>query len=143
MRQLGRRMLASMLASAWLIGCGSTEPLQSDVDLARRTWLSGGATTYSFEIATTSSWFPKSGYVRVQVAGGRVVAAIAPDGTSQPVTSQPTLDELWDRILAARDRGELNSADFDRNGVPIETDTGPWPVDGGMHYSVRGYTRVR
>jgi hypothetical protein len=143
MRRLGTRTLASMLASAWLIGCGTTEPLHSDVDLARRAWLSGRATNYSFEIATTSSWFPQSGYVRVQVTDGRVVAAIAPDGTPKPLSSQPTIDELWDRILAARDRGELNSADFDLHGVPIETDTGPWPVDGGMHYSVRGYTRVR
>jgi hypothetical protein len=145
MRHFGRRAFAGMLASVWLVGCEgtTTEPLHSDVDLARRAWLAEGATSYSFQIATIGSWFPGEGYVRVQVDGGRVVAAVAADGVSPPVAPPPTLDELWDRLLEARDRGQLNSAEFDRRGVPIETDMGPWPVDGGVHYSVRGFTKVR
>jgi hypothetical protein len=133
-----------MLASAWLIGCAATttEPLQSDVELARQTWLSEGATSYTFELSSWGSWFPPNGYLRVQVTDGRLVAAVADDGTSQPSRAL-TIDELWDRILAARERGELNSAQFDRHGVPIETDMGPWPVDGGQHYSVRAFARLR
>src|SRR5215213_2263490 len=98
MRHIGRRTVVSVLASAWLIGCAgtTTEPLNSDVDLARRAWLNAGETRYSFEIATASSWFPKSGYVRVQVEDGRVVSAIAPDGVPQSVVTSPTIDDLWD-----------------------------------------------
>jgi hypothetical protein len=104
-------------------------------------WLSEGATTYSFELATTSPWFPKGGYVAVQVSGGRVVATGAADGESAPVSPPPTIDEIWDRILDARARGQLNSAQFDRHRVPVESDMGPWPVDGGVHYSVRRFTK--
>ena len=82
MRCLGRRMFAGMLASALIIGCGgaTTEPLHSDVDRAREAWLSEGATSYTFELATASSWFPKGGYVLVRVNDGLVVAAVAPVG---------------------------------------------------------------
>jgi hypothetical protein len=134
-----------MIASVWLIGCAgpTTEPLHSDVDVARMAWLSEGATSYSFELSTSSSWFPQGAWVRIRVDGGRVVAAVALDGVAQPVASQATIDDIWDRILDARARGELNSAEFDRRGVPIESDMGPWPVDGGVHYSVRGFTRAR
>ena len=145
MRRLGRRTFAGMLASALLIGCSAatTEPLHGDVDVARKAWLAEGATSYSFELATASSWFPKGGYVRVQVNDGRVVSAVAPVGQPSPAGQPPTLDEIWDRILDARERGQLNSAQFDRYGVPIESDMGPWPVDGGVHYSVRGFTKSR
>ena len=145
MRRIGRRTFAGILASVWLVGCAdaTTEPLHSDVDVARAAWLSEGATNYSFELATASSWFAKGGYVRVEVSDRRVVSAVAPLGTPQPLLSPPTLDEIWDRILDARERGQLNSAQFDRHGVPIESDMGPWPVDGGVHYSVRGFTKSR
>jgi len=144
-RRIGRRTFAGIFASVWLVGCAEaiTEPLHSDVDVARAAWLSEGATTYSFELATASSWFPKGGYVRVEVSDGRVVAAVAPVGEPAPSGLPPTLDEIWDRILDARERGQLNSAQFDRHGVPIESDMGPWPVDGGVHYSVRGFTKSR
>src|SRR5690348_7473135 len=143
MRRFGRRTFAGLLASALLIGCSSaaTEPLHSDVDRARAAWLAEGATSYSFELATASSWFPKGGYVAVEVRGGRVVASVAPAGEPSPAGVPPTIDEIWDRILDARTRGELNSAQFDAHGVPVESDMGPWPVDGGVHYSVRAFAR--
>jgi len=145
MRHFTRRTLAGLVASAVLVGCSAatTEPRHGDVDRARAQWLSEGATTYSFELATTSSWSPKDSYVRVQVSGGRVVTVAAPGGEPAPVGLPPTLDEIWDRILDARERGELNSAQFDRRGVPIESDMGQWPVDGGVHYSVRAFTTAR
>ena len=143
MRRLARRTFAGLVASALLIGCSAattTEPLHSDVDRARAAWLAEGATSYSFELATESSWFPKGGYVAVEVRGGRVVASVAPVGQPSPSGLPPTIDEIWDRILEARTRGELNSAQFDTRGVPVESDMGPWPVDGGVHYSVRAFT---
>lgn len=145
MRPLGRRTFIELLALVWLVGCGgaTTEPLHGDVDVARKAWLAEGATSYSFEVATASSWFPKGGYVLVRVDDGRVVSTVAPVGERSPAGQPPTLDEIWDRILDARERGQLNSAQFDRHGVPIESDMGPWPVDGGVHYSVRGFTKSR
>ena len=143
MRRLGMLTFAGLLVSALLIACSratTTEPLHGDVDRARAAWLAAGTTSYSFELATTSSWFPKGGYVAVEVRGGRVVASVAPVGEPSPAGVPPTIDEIWDRILDARARGELNSAQFDRRGVPVESDMGPWPVDGGVHYSVRGFT---
>jgi hypothetical protein len=145
MRRLGPTF-ARLLASALLVGCSDatiTEPLHTDVDRARAAWLAQGATTYSFELATESSWFPKGGYVAVEVRGGRVVATVAPIGEPSPAGTPPTLDEIWDRILEARTRGELNFAQFDVHGVPVESDMGPWPVDGGVHYSVRRFTPSR
>ena len=143
MRRLRRRTLAGMFVSAWIIGCSgaTTEPLHSDVDRARAVWLAEGATSYSFELAMVTSWFPKGGYVFVQVSDRRVVDAVAPVGEPAPAGLPPTLDEIWDRILDARARGELNSAQFDSRGVPVESDMGPWPEDGGVHYSVRAFTR--
>jgi len=145
MRRLGRRRFAGLLASALLAGCSTstTEPLHGDVDRARAAWLAQGATSYSFELATASSWFPKGGYVAVEVRDRRVVATVAPVGEPSPAGVPPTLDEIWARILDARERGQLNSAQFDRRGVPVESDMGPWPVDGGVHYSVRGFTTSR
>jgi hypothetical protein len=145
MRRLGRRTFAGLIASALLIGCSAatTEPLHGDVDRARQAWLAGSATSYSFELATASSWFPKGGYVFVEVNDGRVVATVAPAGEPSPAGVPPTIDEIWNRILDARERGQLNSAQFDRQGVPVESDMGPWPVDGGVHYSVRAFTKTR
>ena len=144
MRAMGRRAFASMLASALLAGCSSsaTEPLHSDVDRARGDWLGGGATSYDFEVSTASSWFPAGAYVRVQVRDARVTAATNPDGTPVPNFTL-TIDEIWNRLLDARARNQLNSAEFDARGVPVETDMGPWPVDGGVHYSVREFRRTR
>lgn len=143
MRATGRRAFVSGLA-ALLVGCSSsvTEPLHSDVDRARRTWLRTGATSYDFEVSTTSSWFPVGGFVRAQVRDGRVVVATNPDGTAAPNFAL-TVDQIWNRVLEARAKGELNSAEFDARGVPVESDMGPWPVDGGVHYSVRSFRRVR
>jgi hypothetical protein len=143
MHRLGKRIFAG-LVSALLIGCSdsmTTEPLHGDVDRARAAWLAEGATSYSFEVATESSWFPKGGYVGVEVRDRRVVSTVAPVGQPSPSGTPPTIDEIWDRILDARQRGELNAAQFDRHGVPVESDMGPWPVDGGVHYSVRGFAK--
>ena len=141
---MGRRAFASVLMSALLVGCsgGVTEPRHSDVDRARQDWVRAGATSYDFEVWTASSWFPTGASVRAQVRDGRVTAATALDGTPVPSFTL-TIDEIWERLLAARDGGQLNSAEFDARGVPVETDMGPWPVDGGVHYSVRDFRRVR
>ena len=144
MNRLKTRTLARVVASAWLVGCSAvlTQPEHSDIDRARRDWLEEDIPSYSFEVSTASSWFPASGYVRVQVVNRQVVSATKPDGT--PLAGYTlTIDEIWARILDARDRGHVNSVSFTSQGVPIETDLGPWPVDGGVHYSVRAFEPAR
>jgi len=97
---------------------------------------------YTFEVATASSWLPRSGYYRVQVSNGQVVAAR--DSSGQAVADFGiTVDGIWDELLEHRARGELNSARFDERGVPVEVDMGPWAVDGGVHYSVRNFAASR
>jgi len=93
-------------------------------------------------VAFASSWSPMSGYTRVQVHDGEVVEATDSAGT--PLDDfTTTVDSLWNRLLAARERGELNSASFDRHGVPVKFDYGPWEVDGGVGYWVRNFTSIR
>ena len=137
MRKNGTQLVIAVASG--LLGCsGPTAPGHTDVDLARATWLAQRPSAYTFEVATTTSWVPKSGYYQVEVLNGDVVAARDPAGT--PVaTFALTVERIWDAILVARQKGELNSAFFDQRGVPLETDMGPWPVDGGVHYSVRRF----
>ena len=130
------------LALLALPGCDSTRPFTVDVDLARQAWLRSRAAEYTFELASASSWVPKSGYTRVKVEDGVVVEATDPEGNSR-ANFTTTVDTLWDRLLAARERGELNSARFDRNGVPVEINYGPWEVDGGIAFWVRNFVRRR
>jgi hypothetical protein len=126
------------VVAAGLMSCSAATEPHSDVDRARAAWLTGKPAAYSFEVESHFSMFPKSGYYRVQVSNGQVVSAVNPDG--EPVTDfRLTIDRIWDSVLAARSRGELNSALFDHRGVPVEVDMGPWPVDGGVHYSVRNF----
>lgn len=140
-----RRALFVLMGLTLLAGasaCDSTRPFISDVDLARQAWLRSRPAAYTFEVASAYSWFPRSDFVRVEVEDGIVVEATDPSG--DPVEAFTlTLDSLWGRVLTARQRGELNSARFDRNGVPIEIDYGPWELDGGVAFWVRNFVRRR
>ena len=78
-------------------------------------------------------------YYRVTVIGGDVVTATDANG-AQVDGFDTTIDLIWDRVLANRANHQLNAAEFDARGVPIEVDYGPWPVDGGVHYSVRNFS---
>jgi hypothetical protein len=138
------RATALAVVSAATLGCSeaTTEPRHADVDLARSVWLASQPQAYSFKVATASSWFPSAGYYRVQVSNGRVVAANDPTG--KPVADfRLTIDIIWDQLLAARARGELNSVVFSRRGIPVEVHMGLWAADGGVHYSVRDVAEGR
>jgi len=143
MRRLWPRVV--MLATTiTLLGCSSaTEPGGgTDVDTARARWLALRPSAYSFDVAPSSSWFPATGYYHVEVLAGQVVAARNPDGQAVGDFTI-TVDRIWNELLAARASNELNSTRFDLRGVPLETDMGPWPVDGGRHYSVRNFAVKR
>jgi Family of unknown function (DUF6174) len=94
---------------------------------------------YSFEVETMSM-LPRSGFIRVRVDNGVITQALNPDGERAENFSL-TIDGIWDAILRARARGEVNSVQFNPLGVPIETNIGTWANDGGVHYSVRGFAR--
>lgn len=141
-----KRLSRSLACVALLLGAlscsGPTEPFHSNIGLARRAWLGSHPDAYSFEVAFASSLFPKSGYYRVQVEDGEVVAATDSAGTPRHDFTI-TVDSLWNRLLAARQRGELNSATFDSEGVPVRFDYGPWELDGGVGYWVQNFMRTR
>jgi hypothetical protein len=118
-----------------------TEPRHTDVDRARQAWLASNATSYTFEVAIATSWVQRTGYYRVSIDQKQVVAAFDPTGKALDGFTL-TIEEIWDRLLDARSNGQLNSALFDTRGVPVEADMGPWPVDGGVHYSVRRFRRT-
>jgi uncharacterized protein DUF6174 len=142
MRSNWVRATALGIVSTAILGCSetATEPRHTDVDLARSVWLTSHPQAYSFEVATASSWFPSAGYYRVRVSNGQVISATDPTG--KPVANFTlTVDTIWDYVLAARARGELNSAVFNQRGIPVEADMGPWAVDGGVRYSVRNFTQ--
>jgi len=134
---------ASIAFFSTLLGCtGATEPLGTEVDFARNLWLAHRPRAYSFEVAPSSAWFAPTGYYRVTVSDGQVVSASDPSG--KPLTDFTlTVDGIWDELLAARERNELNSVRFQSLGVPAEVDWGEWAVDGGVHYSVRNFARTR
>lgn len=122
-----------------LAACSDATGLtHTDVDVARAAWLAGGYTDYRFQLSTESSWFPRSDWQGVEVENGEVVRV-----AGEPVTSEqhvpPTIEEIWARILEARADGQLNHAEFNRRGVPSHADMGPWPVDGGVAYWIRGF----
>ena len=134
------RNRVSAVLVAMLLGCSApteVRPIHTDVDRARAAWLANRPSAYSFELSMTGSWYPRSGYYRVEVSNGQITSTTASAWTT------PTIDEIWDQILAARAKGELNSASFDERGVPVESDMGPWPVDGGVSYSVRNFAERR
>lgn len=125
-------------------GCSSaTEPLLRDVDVARTRWLADRPAEYMIEVAIATSWTPKSAYHRAAVVGARLTSVVDENGAPVSTTWAISIDSLWQRVLTERANGTLNSAVFSRAGVPLETDWGPWPVDGGVHYSVRNYVRLR
>lgn len=136
------RLFVAIVLSLVLWGCAfATEP-HSDVDVAREAWLELRPMDYTFEVSISAFYTPHPGYYQVRVADRQVVEARDPSGAPLDGFTL-SIDELWDRLLAARANGELNSVLFNGLGVPIETDMGPWELDGGVHYSVRRFVRGR
>jgi hypothetical protein len=142
MRRNFARMAAVVAVSLGLVTCSnSTAPRHANVDHARIIWLGNRPSSYSFEVAIRAQT-GQSDYYQVQVANGQVVAAIDP-ADKAVANFTLTIDKIWDQVLAARAKDELHSALFDERGVPVESDMGPWELDGGVHYSVRNFAATR
>jgi hypothetical protein len=137
------RTFAPIVGLLIAYGCSNPADLGSpritDVDVARNAWVSNHPSSYVFDVAIASSWVAVTPYYRVTVVGGQVVAAVKANGAPADGFTT-TIDSIWDGVLASRANHQLNSAEFDARGVPIEVDYGPWPVDGGVHYSVRNFS---
>lgn len=134
--------VASIALAATVSSCSSaTEPLGTHVDFERALWLGRHPRAYSFEV-TVTAFLSRPGFVRVQVSDGQVVDAR--DSSGQPIADYAlTVDGIWDALLAARTRNELNSAEFGPWGVPTEVDVGELANDSGAHYSVRNFAVIR
>lgn len=131
--------LAIALVSVLATACESPIGLaHEDVDRAYAAWRRNAPTRYVFKVAHASSWHPKSEYLEVTVENRRVVLVREADGATGGDFGL-TVDSLWVRILDARDRDQLNAATFDRRGVPVDIDYGPWEVDGGMRFWIREF----
>ena len=137
------RLTTFVVSAAVLASCSATtEPVITDVNLARTRWLANHPTSYRFELAMATSWTPKGEYFRVEVQDG-VVASVRDESGHLVASHAPTLDEIWSELLGAKDRGEFNGAEFSTEGVPLMTNYGRWEVDGGVAYFVRNFARVR
>ena len=141
MLKLSNGCFAALLVLA--AGCSTpteaTGPLFTDIDAARSAWLANRPHNYSFVVAPSSSWFLPVEYY-VEVVNDRVSLALDPKG--KVVSSfTTTIDSIWAGVLTARANSSINSAQFDARGVPREVDWGSWPVDGGVHYSVRRFSQ--
>ncbi len=129
--------VASTTMAVVLLSCASATEPGTDVDFARTLWVGRHPRAYTFEVAVTA-FLNRPGYVRVQVSDGQVVDAR--DSSGQPISDYAlTIDGIWDTILLARMRNELNSVKFGPGGVPTDVDVGTLANDGGAHYSVRNF----
>lgn len=135
------RLVYGVIASAcWVVyGCSDPlGPIHGNVNAAHSAWEELAPAAYSFEVAVASSWFPRSDYVRVQVESGVVVSARDTADNEVPGYSL-TLESIWDSILDAQSRDDINAARFTREGIPLEVNLGDWALDGGVHYWVREF----
>ena len=138
-----RRTLGACTLALAACSSGTGPDTHADLDAARIRWVTGRPSDYTFEYATATAALPgRDGWYRVEVRGGSVASARHLDtGTSVPANVALTVDRIWDRILAARARGEpVTSLRFDGNGVPLSAMVGTFANDGGVHYSVRRFT---
>lgn len=133
--------LCVAMALSFVVSCSNRtsepEPLFSDVDAAHNAWLANRPASYAFNVTIGASIL--IGPLHVTVAGGKVVSAL--DARGKPDTTfTTTIDSIWATILQFRAAGQLNSAQFNARGVPIEIDVGRPEVDSGIHFSVRNFS---
>jgi hypothetical protein len=110
-------------------------------DEAHARWLSVRPPDYSFEFEAQGAMVPSPGFFRATVLGGRLVeVSRAWSGEIAPIEQGFTIDQLWERLSAARARGEpLSELQFSREGIPMRATAGSFANDGGVRYQLRAY----
>jgi hypothetical protein len=143
------RSLRALVASAFLAACSSAtgvdESFDADLDAARARWSAARPREYAYELSIATVWFPPQGFRRIEVRNDSVVAVRRVEtGESLPREHELTIDGIYAQLARARDRGEaLSALRFDAAGVPLEAMSGSFANDGGVHYAVRRFTRIR
>ena len=147
MRRFHSFALAALVA---LAGCGTTEPLSLELvpdptltfDTARARWLASRPASYTFEFDAANAMVPSPGFARVTVAGGALVEVRRVEsGELLALGHGFTIDQLWERLAAARAAGEaVSELQFSVEGIPIRAMVGTFANDGGVLYRLRAYT---
>jgi hypothetical protein len=137
-------------AMTLLVACSSsTAPdLVADptlgFDTARARWTATRPADYTFEFDAQGAWFPSPGYYHATVVGGRLVdLRLAATGAPADLVNGFTIDQLWDRLAAAKSTGEpLTDLQFSVQGIPIQAMVGTFANDGGVRYRLRAFERT-
>lgn len=144
------RLLGAVVLA--LTGCtSSTAPgvlvldPRLDLDAAHARWTALNAREYTFEVQTETAMLPSRGFLRIDVADGRVTRVrLADTGIPVEVVWAFTIDDLWTRLLSARaQRKDLTELRFSVEGIPIEAMVGSFADDSGVRYRVRRFNALR
>ena len=133
-----RSPLAIAIGALALQGCG--EPLavapHNDVDRARADWIAQRPANYTYEVKTLSMTGPTSRRITVR---NSVATETVNTATGVITPGGMTIEDIWTQILAERQNNQLHSATFDSRGIPLTSDMGFWPADGGRSYTITGF----
>lgn len=147
-----RSVVARVSVLLLIMGCGGdiTGPFTTNVAVARRAWLASRPTNYSFQFAVATEWGtvspyngdPGDDFYTVIVAGDQIVGFSNSRGDRILSPVGPTLEDEWQRILAASEDGSLKTALFSREGIPLEwfIDRDGW-ADDAVRTWVRNFER--
>lgn len=145
-----RRFVPLALAAALIAATACSTPMTAPemtadpsltFDAARARWLAIRPPDYSFEFDAESANAPSPGYYRAAVVGGQLVAVQRSySGELAPIEQGFTIDQLWQRLAAARAAG-LPVADlqFSQEGIPMQASVGTPGTDGAVRYQLRWY----
>lgn len=142
------RCLAMALLALIAVGCGRVlEPEQDEHTLSRARWASTNTNDYVFDLQR--SCFCVSDFVRpvrIEILGGIVNSAVYTDTgelISPPLTSVPTIEDLFDEIREALDGSAFSViADYHPGmGYPINVsiDYIENAIDDEMAFSVSSF----
>ena len=141
-KSLVERCIAVVILSLLTAGCSaSTGPDRWDVPVQRAEWHAQGITNYEYDYLVTGFFINYAGKpIRITVRNGEVQSAVFvadSEPMPQPATFLPTVDELFDRAVAASSAGALTGISFDpRLHFPTEMDlAGPPDASGSLFVS--------
>jgi hypothetical protein len=146
-----RRLMVGTLAAFILSACTSTTSpeLVPDASLTFETaharWTAARPTDYTFEFDVQGAMVPSPGFAQVTVTDGRIVDVRRQRSGEPLLLAQGfTIDQLWDRLIAARAAGEaLTELQYSREGIPIQAMVGTFANDGGSFYRLRAFEQAR